>query len=77
MAKQPHQHAKTVLLTPQQQREVHELIQAHLDEGGVVLAQVFVDGLRIRVLTPQQAQATKHVWEQAMGARISDVTSNA
>ncbi len=66
MAKQAHQHAKTLLLTPQQQREVHQLIQDHLEEGGLILAQVFGDGLHIRVLTPQQARDSKPI----MGAGI-------
>lgn len=49
-----HDSTATVITTPQQRQLIEQLTQKHLEEGGSILAQVFPDGLRIRVLTPRQ-----------------------
>lgn len=62
-----HDAAATVITTPQQRNLIEQLTQKYLDEGGSILAQVFPDGLRIRVLTPRQTQELEPAIAKAMG----------
>lgn len=55
--KPAHESALTLVTTAQQCELIDRLMKKHLDEGGGVLAQVFSDGFRVRVLTPAQARA--------------------
>ena len=69
--KAPHTSATTVITTPQQQQVIEDLENKHLEEGGSILAQVFHDGLRVRVLTPQQTQELAEHMAKALGQPVS------
>ncbi|SFF15091.1 hypothetical protein [Paracidovorax wautersii] len=65
--KPPHTQAKTLMLTTQQSAIVSRLIDQHQEEGGSLLAQVYHDGMRIRVLTPEQTLALNEAISKALG----------
>lgn len=52
--KKPHESSTIIITSPQQRKVIQELEQKHLEEGGSIFAQVFHDGLRVKVLTPAQ-----------------------
>jgi len=65
-----HESASTVITTPQQRRLIEQLIEKHLEEGGSILAQVFPDGLRLRVLTPKAMKELQPAMAKALGQPI-------
>lgn len=65
--KKPHISATIVVTTPQQRKVIEELERKHLEDGGSMLAQVYHDGLRLRVLTRQQTSELRSVIEKALG----------
>ena len=67
--KRPHESSCTVITTPQQRKLIEELQRNHLEEGGSILAQVFHDGLRIRVLTPAQTRELTGAISKALGTK--------
>ena len=67
--KRPHEAATTVITTPQQRKVIEELQHKHLEEGGSILAQVFHDGLRLKVLTPAQTREMSAAICKAMGTQ--------
>ena len=68
--KTPHESPTTVITTPQQKRIIERLMDDHLQEGGAILAQVFHDGLRLKVLTPAQADELAPALQKAMGKPV-------
>ena len=65
------QEAPATLVTTAQQRElIRQLLHDHLEEGGCVFAQVFEDGLRVRVMTPAQAQKLAAALGEATGHQL-------
>lgn len=68
--KKPHISATIVVTTPQQRKVIEELERKHLEDGGSMLAQVFHDGLRLRVLTRQQASELRSAIEKALGQTL-------
>lgn len=62
-----HESAAVVITTSQQRRLIEQLMDKHLEEGGSVLAQVFHDGFRVRVLTPDQTTALLPAISRALG----------
>lgn len=67
----PIQEFASVVVTNSQQRQLIErLAQKHLDEGGSMLAQVFPDGLRLRVLTPAQTNEMQQLFAKALGQSV-------
>jgi len=62
-----HEAASTVITTPQQRRLIEQLAAKHLEEGGSMLCQVFPDGLRLRVLTPQATADLRTAFAKALG----------
>lgn len=67
--KRPHESSVTVITTPQQRKLIEELEQKHLEEGGSILAQVFHDGLRVKVLTYQQTCDLSDAISKALGTQ--------
>jgi hypothetical protein len=65
--KPAHESAATVITTTQQRQLIERLMEKHLEEGGSVLAQVFFDGFRVRVLTPEQTRALQPAINRALG----------
>lgn len=74
-----HDATATVITTAQQRHLIEQLNRKHLEEGGSILAQVFPDGLRIRVLTPRQTQELEPAIAKAMGnpARSGKIVHSA
>lgn len=71
--KPAHESATTVITTGPQRFLIERLMDKHLEEGGSVLAQVFFDGFRVRVLTPEQTRVLVPAMNQALGQ--SDATN--
>ena len=69
--KRPHESSTTVITTPQQRKVIEDLEQKHLEEGGSIFAQVFHDGLRIKVLTPAQTRELSAAFSKALGTKES------
>ena len=67
--KRPHETSTTVITSPQQQKVIEQLEQKHLEEGGSIFAQVFHDGLRVRVLTPTQTRELSAAFSKALGTK--------
>lgn len=67
MSKPPHTSATTLIATDLQSKLISQLIQKHQEEGGSFLAQVFFDGFRIRVLTPEQTKELAPAITRALG----------
>lgn len=67
--KRPHESSTTVITSPQQRKVIEQLEQKHLEEGGSIFAQVFHDGLRIRVLTPAQTLELSAAFSKALGTK--------
>ena len=65
-----HESATTVIVTPQQRQVIAQLADKHLMAGGSVLAQVFPDGLRLRVLTPEQTVELQQALAKALGQPV-------
>ncbi|PIF29395.1 hypothetical protein CLU88_4324 [Acidovorax sp. 56] len=65
--KRPQQSSTTIITSPQQRKVIEELEQKHLEEGGSIFAQVFHDGLRVKVLTPTQTQELSAAFSKALG----------
>ena len=59
--------AATIVTSPQQRALIAQLGEKHLDDGGIMLAQVFADGLRVRVLTADQAIEIRQAMSKALG----------
>lgn len=62
-----HESANVVITTSQQRHLIEQLMVKHLEDGGSVLAQVFHDGFRVRVLTPEQTNALQPAISRALG----------
>jgi len=76
--KPAHDTASTVITTPQQRRLIEQLIEKHLEEGGSILAQVFPDGLRLRVLTPKAMKELQPAMAKALGQSVcSEIVHSA
>lgn len=67
--KRPHESSTTVITSPQQRKVIEQLEQTHLEEGGSLFAQVFHDGLRIKVLTPAQTIELSAAIAKALGTK--------
>ena len=65
--KPAHESALTIITTAQQRELIERLMKKHLDDSGSVLAQVFFDGFRVRVLTPEQTRVLQPAINQALG----------
>ncbi len=65
--KKPHESTATVITTSNQRQLITDLSRKHLEEGGSLLAQVFPDGLRIKVLTPAQTSELNQAICKALG----------
>lgn len=72
-----HESTSTVITSPQQRQLINELASKHLDHGGSMFAQVFPDGLRLRVLTPAQTQQLQAAISDVLGDPIRGVTSTS
>lgn len=75
--KTPQESPATIITTPQQRKLIEHLEQQHLEDGGSILAQVFHDGLRIRVLTKDQTAQLVPVISAAMGRPIDQALRNS
>ena len=65
--------SSTVLVTAQHQRRaIEDLESKHLEEGGAIFAQVFHDGLRVRVLTPAQSAIVAEAFAKALGTQAPE-----
>lgn len=69
--KRPHESSTTVITTLQQRKVIEELEKKHLEEGGSLFAQVFHDGLRVKVLTPAQTVELSAAFSKALGTKHS------
>ena len=67
--KRPHETSTTLITSLQQQKVIEDLERKHLEEGGSILAQVFHDGLRLKVLTPQQTRDLSDAISKALGTK--------
>jgi len=65
-----HESSTVVITTPQQRHLIEQLMSKHLEEGGFLMAQVFPDGIKLRVLTPQQTKELQPVFAKALGAKL-------
>lgn len=65
--KTPQESTATIITTPNQRQLIKDLSRKHLEEGGSLLAQVFSDGLRIKVLTPAQTSELSQAICKALG----------
>lgn len=70
--KKPHDGTTTLVTTAAQRHIIEGLMRDHLDEGGGLFAQVFHDGIRIKVLTPSQAECMGTAIVEAMGTKPGD-----
>lgn len=60
--------SSTVIITAPFQRKVIERLEhQHLEDGGAIFAQVFHDGLRVRVLTQAQSAIVNEAFAKALG----------
>lgn len=60
--------SSTVIITAPFQRKVIERLEhQHLEDGGAIFAQVFHDGLRVRVLTQAQSAIVIEAFARALG----------
>lgn len=75
--KPEHAATSTVITTPQQRELIERLTEKHLEIGGCILAQVFPDGLRLRVLTPVATSELQHALTKALGTRPSNAVRNS
>ncbi len=67
----PRQESTATVVTSTQQRQlIAQLADKHLEEGGSILAQVFPDGLRVRVMTPAQTAELQQVLAAALGTTL-------
>lgn len=69
--KRPHESSTTIITSPQQCKVIEELEHKHLEEGGSIFAQVFHDGLRVKVLTPAQTLELGAAFSKALGTKQS------
>lgn len=67
--KRPQASSTTVITSPQQRKVIEQLEHKHLEEGGSIFAQVFHDGLRIKVLTPAQTHELSAAFSKALGTK--------
>jgi hypothetical protein len=65
--KTPHTSASTIVTNQAQRELINSLERKHLEEGGSLLAQVYQDGLRIRVLTPKQTDELADALSKVLG----------
>lgn len=75
--KPSHLQTATVITSPQQRQLITELASKHLDQGGSMFAQVFPDGLRLRVLTPAQTKQLQAAISDVLGDPIKGGTSTS
>lgn len=67
--KRAQESSTTIITSPQQRKVIEELEQKHLEEGGSIFAQVFHDGLRVKVLTPAQTLELSAAFSKALGTQ--------
>ncbi len=69
--KHPQESSTTIITSPHQRKVIEELEQKHLEEGGSIFAQVFHDGLRVKVLTRAQTQELSAAFSKALGTHAT------
>lgn len=66
-----HESSTVVITTTQQRQLIEQLMKKHLEVSGSMLAQVFPDGLKLRVLTPTQTKELYPAIAKALGTSVS------
>lgn len=69
--KTPHTSTATIVTNQAQRDLIESLERKHLEEGGSIFAQVYHDGLRVRVLTPQQTTELAEAFSRVLGQPLS------
>lgn len=72
-----HSQTAIVVTSPQQRQLISDLTSKHLDQGGSMFAQVFLDGLRLRVLTPAQTRQLQAAISDVLGDPIQSGVSTS
>lgn len=67
--KTPHTSSSTIVTNHAHRSLIEDLERKHLEEGGAIFAQVYHDGMRVRVLTPQQTAELNEAFTRVLGEK--------